>query len=199
MTSFFLKPIASISVAVLWLAPALAESKGSNGWSIGSGLQQSRAHVVTMSPLGNYDSKDNFARAYVDGRYQSVIKKPLEVQLSMAISPGTSPAGGFLASGSYSLKDTMSMSVAPGIRLNERTLIAGVLSVEHLTLEFSQRNLARSSSIDGVGVGVSIQYVIASNLIAEMLYKEVEFGSARIPFDADLKTRNIAFALHRRF
>lgn len=194
-----MKIVVASTAGVIGISPALAQANDGSGWLLGLGVQQTKTHVITTSPLGDYDSKDNAARAYIDGRYRFVLKKPFEVQLSMAISPGTSSAGGFLASGSYSLKDTMSMSVAPGVRFNERTLLMGVLSVERSKLQFSQRSVARSSSIDGIGLGVGIQYVIAPNLIAEILYKEVEFDSARIPFDADLTTKNVAFAFHRRF
>ena len=194
-----MKIAVAATAGVMVISPALAKANDGSGWLLGLGIQQTQAHVITTSPLGDYDIKDNSARPYIDGRYRFVLKEPFVIQLSMAISPGTSPAGGFLASGNYSLKDTISMSVAPGILLNERTLLIGVLSIDRLTLQFSQRNLTRSSSIDGIGVGVAIQYTIAPNLIAEMLYKEVRFDSARIPFDSDLKTRNVAFALHRRF
>jgi opacity protein-like surface antigen len=194
-----MKIAVAATAGVIGISPALAKANDGSGWLLGLGIQQTQTHVVTTSPLGDYDSKDNAARAYIDGRYRFVLKEPFDVQLSMAISPGTSPAGGFLASGNYSIKDTISMSLAPGIRLNERTLVLGVLSAERLTLQFSQRNIARSSSIDGIGVGIGIQYTIEPNLIAEILYKDVRLDSARIPFDSDLKTRNVAFALHRRF
>lgn len=181
------------------MSPALVQANDGSRWLLGLGIQQTKTHVITKSPLGDYDSKDNVARTYIDGGYLFALNKRFGIQLSTTISPGASTAGTFLASGTYSLKDTMSVSVAPEIRLNERTFLAGVLSVERLTLEFSQRNFARSASIGGVGVGVGVQYVIAPNMIAEMIYKEVRFDSARIPFEADLKTKNIGFALHRRF
>jgi hypothetical protein len=115
MTSIFFRTIASVTVGLLGLLPALAESKGHNGWSIGLGLQQSKAHVIKETTLGDYDSKDDSVRPYLDARYRFVFRKPSEVQVAMSISLGTRSAGGFLASGTYSLNDTMLMSVAPGI------------------------------------------------------------------------------------
>lgn len=194
-----LKIIVISAMGLAWLSPVTARANDGNGWLFGVGLQQTKAHVITTSPLGDYDSRDATVKSYVDARYRFVLKKPFEMQLAMTVSPGTRSAGGFLASGSYSFKDTMSMTVAPGIRLNERTLLVGVLSVDRSRLQFAQRNIARGASVDGRGVGVGIQYDLTSDWIAEIIYKEVRFDTARTLFEADLKTKNILFGLLYRF
>jgi opacity protein-like surface antigen len=175
---------AFIVMACLAAAPAGAQLKPFDGWSLG--LNVNRATTATQFGGAGITSTmgDTDANSSLEASYGFAIGERYKLGLGMTLGMGDLRAGTLSLGGSdlsFRLRNMYSLYAEPGYALGEGTLLYGKLSYLGGRGEESYGGEIFGKTYAGLGLGAGMRTMLGERLYlqVELLYGDYEWKTAR--------------------
>lgn len=202
--------LAVLTLSALALAaagPAWAESAANSpaqnapftGPALGLQVQRVQARTDFGFPVGVIERQTTSQVAALSARYGFRIGEQGRLHASLTHSLSDHPGGQLLSNGAYRLDRPTALALAPGWLLNDRVLVYGLLSYERATARYASSGPSGSATLSGWGVGAGLAYALTPAASLSVAFKQVDYGTRRLFFDIDTRTRGLQYGLHYQF
>lgn len=200
----------ALSLCALALAgtgPSVAQSAAQNvtpnapfvGPALGLQVQRVQAHTDFGFPVGVIERQTTSQVAALSARYGFRVGEQGRLHASLSHSLSDHPGGSLLSNGAYRLDRPTAFALAPGWTVSDRVLVYGLLSYERVKARFASSGPSGSTTLSGWGVGAGLAYALTPALALSVEFKQVDYGSSRLFFDIDTRTRGLQYGLHYQF